>query len=76
MDDLIIMIFKTHQGEWLCAQRVRAIVNAIKGTNILLRPVKTSLQRLTRTDKLTRMCTGDDSEAKYTLTDAAQGFYL
>lgn len=76
MDELILMIFKTHQGEWLCAQRVRAIINAIKGTNMLLRPVKTSLQRLTKTSKLTRMCADKQSEAKYTLTDAAQGFYL
>ena len=74
MDDLILMIFKTHQHEWLTAQHVKAIVNAIKGTNILLTPVKKSINRLIRHNKVTRLAT--QTEEKYMLTDCRQGFYL
>ena len=74
MNDLILMIFKTHQGEWLTAQRVKAIVNAIKGTNVSLMSIKQAIHRLARNNKVTRLA--NNTEEKYTLNDCKSGFYL
>jgi hypothetical protein len=74
MDELILMIFKTHKGEWLTPQRIREIVNAIKGTNTPLAPVQRTINRLTKCDKLLRITNGTDP--KFTLNDSLSGFYL
>jgi hypothetical protein len=74
LTDLILMICKNHHGEWLSAKRVRDIVNAIKGTNILLAKIKRGLSKLAKTNKLTRM-TGTCGE-HYTANCTKGGFYL
>ena len=73
-NDLILMICKNHQGEWLTAKRVQAIVNAIKGENILLVKIKRGLNKLTKQDKLTRMT--DPRGEHYTANCTRGGFYL
>ncbi len=74
MDELILMIFKTHQGEWLTPRRVAAIVNAIKGTAILQAPIKRALGRLTKKGKILRMVT--DYGPTFTFNNAMSGFFL
>jgi hypothetical protein len=51
-EDLILMIFKTHTGEWLSPLKVRAIVCAITGDNVLLTTVRRAITRLTKQCKL------------------------
>jgi len=53
-EDLILMIFKTHTGEWMSPTKVRAIVNAITGDDVLLTSVKSAITRLTKQCKLIR----------------------
>jgi len=74
LTDLILMICKNHHGEWLTPKRVRDIVNAIKGTNNLLAKIKRSLNKLTKTNKLTRMT--DTNGEQYTANCTKGGFYL
>jgi predicted transcriptional regulator len=76
MDDLILMICKTHQGEWLTAQRVRDIVSAIKGKRIMLTPVKKAMARLAKKDKLTRMQHPTEGEQYTAIEKTKGGFYL
>lgn len=52
MNDLILMIFKTHSGEWLNAVQIRAIVSAITGKPTLLTTVRRAINKLTRQNKL------------------------
>jgi hypothetical protein len=51
-EELILMIFKTHSGEWMSPARVRAIVQAITGTNVLLQTVKRAITKLTKQCRL------------------------
>lgn len=51
-EDLILMIFKTHSGEWMSPVKVRAIVSAITGDDVLLKTVKSAITRLSKQCKL------------------------
>ena len=53
-DELILMIYKTHTGEWMSPAKVRAIVCAITGTDVLLKTVRQAITRLTKQCKLVR----------------------
>ncbi len=53
MEELILMIFKTHTGEWLTAVQIGAIVNAITGKKTLPVRIKKTIDMLTSKKKLT-----------------------
>ncbi|RKR84884.1 hypothetical protein BDD43_5137 [Mucilaginibacter gracilis] len=53
-EELILTIFKTHSGEWLSPAKVRAIVSAITGHDVLLPTVRRAITCLTRQCKLVR----------------------
>ena len=52
--DLVLMIFKTHTGEWLSATRMRAIVSAISGADVPLKNVKQAITRLNKQGRVMR----------------------
>ncbi len=54
MEDLILMIYKTHSGEWMSPTKVRAIVCAITGNDVLLPTINRAIGKLTRQCKLVR----------------------
>lgn len=76
MNDLILMICKTHQGEWLTAKRLHHIVSAIKGKPIALTSIKKTLARLVKNDKLTRMQHPTNGEQYTAIEKTKGGFYL
>jgi len=53
-EELILMIFKTHRGEWLSPTQVRAIMSAITGTDILLTSVRRGISTLTKQTRLVK----------------------
>ncbi len=53
-EELILMIFKTHYGEWLMPTQVRAILSAITGTDTLLTSVRRGITNLTKQSKLVK----------------------
>ncbi|MBW4889847.1 hypothetical protein KXQ82_08975 [Mucilaginibacter sp. HMF5004] len=53
-EDLILMIFKTHYGEWLTPAQVRAIMCAITGTDALITSVRRAITNLTKQAKLVK----------------------
>lgn len=54
MEDLILMIFKTHTGEWMSPVKLRAIVCAITGTDVPLAVVRRTITKLTKQCTLMR----------------------
>ena len=59
MEDLILMIYKTHSGEWMTPTQVQAIACAIKGAEVLPGTVQKNINRLARNCKLVRSKTGN-----------------
>jgi hypothetical protein len=53
-EELILMIFKTHDGEWLTPAQVRSIMCAITGTDALITSVRRGITNLTRKAKLVK----------------------
>jgi hypothetical protein len=51
-EELILMIFKTHFGEWLTPSQVRSIMCAITGTDALITSVRRAITNLTKKQKL------------------------
>ena len=45
-EELIHTIFKTHTGEWMSTTKIRAIVNAITGTETSLPTVRRVITKL------------------------------
>jgi hypothetical protein len=53
-EELILMIFKTHSGEWMSPAKIRAIANAITGADTQLPTVRRAITKLCKQCRLVR----------------------